>query len=155
MDASRAVVARFGLGANLTYVQSKGGRNTALDPTDPNQVSNSQQVLPLEGLSKWSYNLFALYEKYGFSARLAYNWRSSYLLTTSAANINQPVWSRSYGQLDGSIFYNVTKNIKTGVQATNLLASRTYLEVGYADRHPLYSSNVTDRRFAFVVRGQF
>jgi TonB-dependent receptor len=145
----------FGLGANLTYVESKGGKNTALDPTDPNQVSNSQQTLPLEGLSKWSYNLFAMYEKYGFSARLAYNWRSHYLLTTSAANINEPVWSRSYGQLDGSIFYNVFKNVKVGVQATNLLASRTYLEVGYADRHPLYSSNVSDRRVAFVLRGQF
>ena len=28
-------------------------------------------------------------------------------------------------------------------------------EVGYADRHPLYSSNVTDRRVALVLRGQF
>jgi TonB-dependent receptor len=145
----------FGLGANLTYVDAKGGKNTALDITDPNVVANSQAALPLEGMSKWSYNLFAMYEKYGFSARLAYNWRSSYLLTTSAANINQPVWSRSYGQLDGSIFYDITKHIKAGVQATNLLASRTYLEVGYADRHPLYSSNVTDRRVAFVLRGSF
>ncbi len=136
-------------------MDAKGGKNTALDITDPNVVANSAQPLPLEGMSKWSYNVFLLYEKYGFSGRLAYNWRSSYLLTTSAANINQPVWSRSYGQLDGSIFYNLTKNIKAGVQATNLLASKTYLEVGYADRHPLYSSNVTDRRFAFVLRGQF
>jgi len=145
----------FGLGANLTYVDAKGGKNTALDITDPNVVANSAQSLPLEGMSKWSYNLFLLYEKYGFSGRLAYNWRSSYLLTTSAANINEPVWSRSYGQLDGSIFYDVTKNIKAGIQATNLLASKTYLEVGYADRHPLYSSNVTDRRYAIVLRGRF
>jgi TonB-dependent receptor len=146
----------FGLGANLTYVKSSGGRNEALDVTDPNQVNNAaDQTLPLEGMSKWAYNLFAMYEKYGFSTRLAYNWRSHYLLTTSAANINRPVWSRSYGQLDGSIFYDVTKNFKTGIQATNLLHSKTYLEVGGADRHPLYSSNVTDRRIAFVIRGQF
>lgn len=145
----------FGLGANLTYVDAKGGKNTALDITDPNVVANSQAALPLEGMSKWAYNIFAMYEKYGFSARLAYNWRSHYLLTSSAANINQPVWSRSYGQLDGSIFYDVTKNIKVGVQGTNLLATRTYLEVGYADRHPLYSSNVTDRRVALVLRGRF
>jgi TonB-dependent receptor len=145
----------FGLGANLTYVDSTGGKNTALDITDPNVVANSAAPLPLEGMSKWSYNVFAMYEKYGISARLAYNWRSSYLLTTSAANINEPVWSRSYGQLDGSIFYTLTHSFKVGVQATNLLASRTYLEVGYADRHPLYSSNVTDRRVALVLRGQF
>jgi TonB-dependent receptor len=145
----------FGLGANLTYVSSKGGKNTALDITDPNVVSNSQAALPLEGMSKWAYNVFLMYEKYGFSARLAYNWRSHFLLTTSAANINQPVWQRSYGQLDGSIFYDVTKNVKVGVQGTNLLAKQTYLEVGYADRHPLYSSNVTDRRVALVLRGRF
>jgi TonB-dependent receptor len=146
----------FGLGGNLTYVQSKGGRNSAGDVTDPTQVAGGNDLtLPLEGLSKWSYNVFAMYEKYGFSTRLAYNWRSSYLLTTSAANINRPVWSRSYGQLDGSIFYDLTKNFKTGIQATNLLHSKTYLEVGGADRHPFYSSNVTDRRVAFVIRGQF
>jgi TonB-dependent receptor len=146
----------LGLGANLTYVKSKGGRNTTDAPADPNQVAGSTDAtLPLEGLSKWSYNIFAMYEKYGISARLAYNWRSSYLLTTSAANINRPVWSRSYGQLDGSIFYNLTKNFKAGIQGTNLLSSKTYLEVGGADRHPFYSSNVTDRRIAFVIRGQF
>lgn len=145
----------FGLGANLTFIDSKGGRNTTLSPGDPAQAANANAALPLEGMSKWAYNVFALYEKYGFSARLAYNWRSHYLLTTSAANINEPVWSRSYGQLDGSIFYDLTKNLKVGVQGTNLLVSKTYLEVGYADRHPLYSSNVTDRRVAFVVRGQF
>ena len=111
--------------------------------------------LPLEGMSKWAYNLFLMYQKHGFDARLAYNWRSKYLLTTSAANINRPVWSEDYGQLDGSIFYDVTKNIKFGVQGTNLLNSKTFLDVGGADRHPRYSWNITDRRFAFIVRGQF
>jgi TonB-dependent receptor len=146
----------LGFGANLTFIDSSGGRNTTDAPADPTQVAGStDETLPLEGLSKWAYNVFLMYEKYGVSARLAYNWRSSYLLTTSAANINQPVWSRSYGQLDGSIFYDITKNFKVGLQGTNLLATKTYLEVGGADRHPFYSSNMTDRRIAFVVRGQF
>ena len=82
-------------------------------------------TLPLEGMSKWAYNLVLMYSKYGVDARLAYNWRSEYLLTTSAANINRPVWSRYYGQLDGSIFYDVTKNFKLGVQGTNLLETKT------------------------------
>lgn len=146
----------LGFGANLTFIDSSGGRNTTDAPSDPNQVGGStDSSLPLEGMSKWAYNLFLMYEKYGVSARLAYNWRSKYLLTTSAANINRPVWSEDYGQLDGSIFYDVTKNIKLGVQATNLLNSKTFLDVGGADRHPRYSWNITDRRFAFIVRGQF
>lgn len=146
----------LGFGANLTYIKATGGRNTTDAPSDPNQVGGStDESLPLEGMSKWGYNLFLMYQKYGFDARLAYNWRSKYLLTTSAANINRPVWSEDYGQLDGSIFYNVTNNIKLGVQGTNLLNSKTFLDVGGADRHPRYSWNITDRRFAFIVRGQF
>jgi len=146
----------LGFGANLTYIDSHGGRNTAAAPTDGNQINGSNDLdLPLEGMSKWAYNLTAMYSKYGVDARLAWNWRSKYLLTTSAANINRPVWSEDYGQLDASVFYNVTRNIKLGVQGTNLLSSKTFLDVGGADRHPRYSWNVTDRRFAFVVRGQF
>jgi len=146
----------LGFSANLTYIDSSGGRNGTDAPSDPNQVAGSTDLsLPLEGLSKWAYNLTLMYSKYGVDARLAYNWRSKYLLTTSAANINRPVWSEDYGQLDGSIFYDVTKNIKLGVQGTNLLNTKTYLDVGGADRHPRYSWNVTDRRFAFIVRGQF
>jgi TonB-dependent receptor len=146
----------FGLGANLTYIKSKGIPNSVANPNDANQVAGANDpALPLEGLSKWSYNVTLMYAKYGIDARLAYNWRSKFLLTTSAANINRPVWSEDYGQLDGSIFYNLNKNIKLGVQGTNLLASRTFLDVGGADLHPRYSWNVSDRRFAFVARAQF
>jgi outer membrane receptor protein involved in Fe transport len=65
------------------------------------------------------------------------------------------VWSDDYGQLDGSILYSVTPNIKVGVQGTNLLTSKTYLLVGGADLHPRYSWTVTDRRVAFLLRAQF
>jgi outer membrane receptor protein involved in Fe transport len=111
--------------------------------------------LPLEGLSKTSYNITAMYEKYRVSARLAYNWRERYLLTTSAANINEPVWSEDYGQLDGSVFFNVTQSIKLGVQATNILNTRTYLDVGGATLAPRYSWTDTDRRIAVAVRAAF
>ena len=106
-------------------------------------------------MSKWSYNVAAMYEKYGFSARLAYNWRSRYLLTTSAANDNLPVWSEAYGQLDGSVLVSLNKHIKVGVQGTNLLNSRTFLDVGDTNLRPRYSWTDTDRRFAFIVRGSF
>lgn len=145
----------LGLEANLTYVSSTGGANSPQGIFDTNQVSNAFANLPLEGMSKWAYNVALMYEKYGFDARLAYNWRSHYLLTTSAANINEPVWAESYGQLDGSIFYNITKQFKIGVQATNLLNSKTFLDVGYANFHPRYSWTVSDRRFAVVARAQF
>ncbi len=146
----------LGLQANFTYVDSNGGANTAINTLDPNQTNNAaDQTLPLEGLSKYSYNIAAMYEKYGISARLAYNWRSEYLLTTSAANINAPVWYEDFGQLDASLLVSVTDNIKVGVQGTNLLNSRSFLDVGGSQLHPRYSWTDTDRRIAFLVRSRF
>ncbi len=146
----------LGIQANYTYIDNSGGANTAINIYDPEQQAGaSNDALPIEGMSKTSYNLALMYEKYDVSARLAYNWRERYLLTTSAANINRPVWSDDYGQLDGSVFYTVNDNLKVGVQATNLLNSQTHLEVGDTRLTGDYSWTDTDRRIAFVVRGQF
>lgn len=145
----------LGVQANYTFVDSSGGANLAVNSLDPNQVTNANEALPLEGMSRHSFNLAGLYEYAGFSARLAYNWRSRYLLTTSAANLNAPVWFEDYGQLDASLIYAITQNIKVGVQATNLLNSRTYLQVGSADLSPRYSWTDSDRRIAFLVRTRF
>lgn len=146
----------LGFQANLTFVDSRGGRNTAVNVLDPNTTNGAaDETLPLEGMSRWSYNTNVMYETPLVSARLAWNWRERYLLTTSAANINAPVWSENYGQLDGELFFNITRNIKVGAQATNLLNSRTYLDVGGALLAPRYSWTDTDRRYAIAIRGHF
>lgn len=148
--------AGLGIQANYTFVDSTGGANLAVNSLDPNQVGNADNSeLPLEGMSRHSYNIAGMYEMFGISARLAYNWRSKYLLTTSAANLNAPVWFEDFGQLDGSIAYQINKNIKVGLQVTNLLNARTYLDVGGADLHPRYSWTDTDRRIAFRVNTVF
>jgi len=73
----------------------------------------------------------------------------------SAANIKQPVWMENYGQLDGSVFYSFNDHVKVGIQGTNLLNSRTFLDVGGAVLHPRYSWTDTDRRIAAAVRVNF
>jgi TonB-dependent receptor len=145
----------LGFQGNFTFVDSSGGKNTAVNVFDANQITNAGTALPLEGLSKTSYNAALIYEKYGISARVAYNWRSHYLLTTSAANINFPVWSEAYGQMDASVIYAINKHLKVGIQATNLLNSRTFLDVGDPDLKPRYSWTDTDRKYAFLVRAVF
>jgi outer membrane receptor protein involved in Fe transport len=137
-------------------VDSSGGKNTAINILEPAQVAGAgDQTLPLEGLSKTSYNVGAMYENHGVSARLVYNWRERFLLTTSAANIQRPVWSEDYGQLDGSVFYSINDSMKIGLQGTNLLNSRTFLDVGGAALAPRYSWTDTDRRIALAVRASF
>lgn len=154
-DGLPGALSGLGFQGNFTFVDSNGGKNTAINVFDANQTTQAAKALPLEGLSKYSYNVTAIYEKYGISARAAYNWRSTYLLTTSAANLNFPVWSEDYGQLDASILYAVGKHYKIGFQATNLLNARTFLDVGDPDLKPRYSWTDTDRRFSILVRGVF
>lgn len=146
----------LGVQANYTYISNSGGANTALNVFDTNQVTGGTDTqLPIEGMSKSSYNIALMYEKYDISARLAYNWRERYLLTTSAANINRPVWFNDYGQLDASVFYSLNSHIKVGLQVTNLLAEETELEIGDTKQSANYSWTQGDRRMAFVIRGQF
>jgi TonB-dependent receptor len=148
----------LGLQANFTYVDSNVP-NVPGNIFDPSDQSFTKLSLPVEGVSKYTYNLIAMYEKYGISARLAWNWRSKYLLTASSANAGGPVWIENYGQLDGSIFYDINKHFKIGLQGTNLLAAKTVLD-NYAQidgkvYEPRYQWTVTDRRYAVVLRARF
>lgn len=146
----------LGVQANYTFIDNEGGMNQAVNIFETPQVEGStDESLPIEGISDNSYNLTLMYEKYDVSARLAYNWRERYLLTTSAANINRPVWFDDYGQLDGSVFYTINDNVKVGLQVTNLTAESTKLEVGDTQIAGDYGWTQGDRRFAFVVRTQF
>lgn len=146
----------LGVQANYTYIENDGGTNEAVNIFEAPQVEGAtNSALPIEGISRSSYNLTLMYEKYNLSARLAYNWRERYLLTTSAANINRPVWFDDYGQLDGSLFYTINDNLKVGLQVTNLTAESTKLDVGDQEISGDYSWTQGDRRIAFVVRTQF
>lgn len=148
----------FGVNANFTFVDSQGGTNTAIDPFTNVTVGGVE--LPLEGLSRRSYNLAGIYEKGPLSLRLAYNWRSRYLLTTSDAATRLPTWADDYGQLDGSFFYRFNDHLQLGLQANNLtntvtkvLMGPTSYEGGEVDPR-LYtrSSFVNDRRYSLVLR---
>ena len=82
----------FGVSANYTLADSA---------TSAELLGKS---IPLINLSRNSYNLIALYDKYGINARVAYNWRDKFLDSISengAANI--PIYFKSYGSLDASI----------------------------------------------------
>jgi TonB-dependent receptor len=115
----------FGARAAYTYVDRGGTRNAAVNPYDPNQQTNSLlQDYPLEGLSKTSYNAELYYSVPKVEARLAYNWRERYLLTTAAANLNIPAFADDYGQLDASLQWKFQENMSVGLEAVNLLRSK-------------------------------
>jgi TonB-dependent receptor len=154
----------FGARAAYTYVESGGTRNAAVNPYDPNQQTNSLlNDYPLEGLSKTSYNAELYYSIPQVEARLAYNWREQYLLTTAAANLNTPAFADDYGQLDASLQWKFKPTMSLGVEAVNLLRSKYKVLVdndvagGPGNGAGLTYHNWvdSDRRFTIYLRAAF
>ncbi|WP_242447530.1 TonB-dependent receptor [Aurantiacibacter aquimixticola] len=145
-----------GLGTQLTYTYVDAG---AFNNNDIGaERSPFAQNLPLTGISKHTYNAVLFYEMYGFSARAAYNWRDEYLLTTRDVIFPfQPIFNESTGQLDASIFYDLTDNLKIGVQGVNLLdeVTRTSQVFDFDQTRVTRSAFRNDRRFTFLVRFDF
>lgn len=116
----------LGVQAALTLLESDGVQSSAVNNTNTTPAANDPLVnlgdLPLQGLSDVTYNIAAIYEKGPISARLAYNWRSDYLVTPrDVITPFYPIFQESTGQLDGSFFYTVNDQLKIGVQGANLL----------------------------------
>jgi hypothetical protein len=78
--------------------------------------------IPLQNLSKNSYNIVGMYEKGPVSVRIAYNWRSRYL--SSIANVvgvgALPVYTEDYGWLDASLRYRFNSQVSLSIDGTNL-----------------------------------
>jgi len=103
----------LGMQANFTYVDSKGGSPTAGPSGDSASIPPG---LPLEGLSRKSYNLVGMYQRGPVEARLAYNWRERWLLTTHDGDGKGAVWNADYGQLDASIFVRFNDHLQIGFE---------------------------------------
>lgn len=151
----------LGVNANYTYIKSKGLPNTFLNGGNLASTSTIAPSgnLPLEQLSKHNVNVAAFYEKGPISLRAAYNWRSRFLLT--AADVIFPyysVFNEPTGQLDASLFINLPRGIRVGVQGVNLLNEVTKTSQAYSGDPLLLAPRsyfVNDRRFSFIIRGNF
>ena len=162
----------LGIQANYTYVKNDGIENSNLitDTTGSDTVARSSQsnrINPgrLEGLSTHSANIIGLYEKDKFGARLAYNWRSRYLLSVNDCCVGFPVWSKSEGFLDGSLRYAVSDNFEISAQISNILGKNAEVEAqvrGPSEDNPDQESKFFDattfeydRRMQIGIRAKF
>lgn len=156
----------LGLQATYTYIDASGVPNNQIDADDESWVGDdfgdtgirvNLDNVPLQGQSKNTVNLVAMYEKDAWSGRIAYNWRSSYLLTTRDVISKAPLYYDDHGQLDGSIFYHWNENLTVGIQGTNLTNSQseTIMQLNNEGLRAGRSWFVSDRRIAFVMRANF
>jgi TonB-dependent receptor len=159
----------IGIQANYSYIDSESIPNQGDLGLDPQAGDNDSpdsgytganvdlNGLPLRGQSKNTANFALMYEKYEWSARLAYNWRSRYLLTTRDVISRYPMWNDDAGFLDGSVFYKFDNGLTTGVQLTNILDTQTKT-IMILDGKGLEAGRswfVNDRRISLVLKGQF
>jgi TonB-dependent receptor len=109
----------FGIAGSYTLVRGDVHADVLADPT-ANQFA-------LVGLSD-TYNVTAIYDKNGISARLAYNHRAKYLSTLNRGGSHNPVFTAPYGQLDLNVSYDITPQISVSFEGINLTEEgmRTY-----------------------------
>ncbi len=190
-DFLPGLLSGFGITSNFTYVDSSSKIDADLGEgsaafINVNGVDTNGHIfgnLPLEGLSKYSYNIAGYYEKGPVSIRLAYNWRSKYLLAVNVNGTNGsdgtpldpngvtcdtadnahcvawglPTYNDDYGQLDGSIFFKpFGDKVSIGIEAQNLTnAENRVLMQQSAIGTRTRAWFVSDRRFTGVVRVTF
>lgn len=138
----------LGVQANYTFVDS--------NVTNPFAVagSNIPTLVPLEKLSKHSYNLVGLYEKGPVSARVAWSWRGKYLDTTYGSGANGiPQFQKPYASLDGSISVNFNKHLAASLDAVNILNRMNVTYIGTMSQPLQYTLN--DRRFGLSLRATY
>jgi TonB-dependent receptor len=147
-DFLPGLLSGFGVQANYTYVDS----NVSNPFASPGGALPQQ--LPLEKLSKHSYNLVGLYEKGPLTARVAWNWRSSYLDQTTGAGANGVAqYARPYASLDASISVNVNEHIALSADVVNLNNRMNVTYISTPAQPLQYQLN--DRRFGMSLRATY
>ena len=139
----------FGAQANYTYIDA----STQLSPQFRTQLPG-QQGFP--GISKHAYNLVGLYERGPVSARLAYNYRSKFIVEyNTESGFLAPRIEEGHGVLDFSASYTPFTNITFAFDALNILAGdpiktrRAYNTEG--DSFP-FQRRYLERVYSFGVR---
>lgn len=135
-----------GIGISAAYTLVRG--NIGIDVAAPTNVDQ----FALVGLSDTA-NATLIYDKYGISARLSYNYRAKFLSAVNRDSFHSPEFTAPYSQVDMNISYDITPHIAVSFEAINLNKEgvRTY------GRSPnqIWLVQEGQRRFLFGARYRF
>lgn len=132
----------FGVIANATFVSTN--RNLVREDVD-----NRFAVV---GVSD-SFNLIGYYDQGPLQARIAYNWRDSFLAGFNQLQGNDAVIVTDYGQWDLSVGYDLTDNVTLLFEGLNITGEGYRSHGRYEEQ--LYEAISTGARFALGVRAVF
>ena len=132
----------LGMQMNYTYVDSQA----------PSSIAGRN--VPLEGLSRISCNLIGIYERGKVKARLAYNYRGSFVASTSSSGAQGvPVFAKSFGTLDFSLGYDITRRLSLMLDGANLTGAR--IEQHYGNTHNQMNYVPLNKRYGVQARYTF
>jgi TonB-dependent receptor len=154
-DSLPGALSGIGGFGNYTYADSK--------ITTPGDSLNG---FPLLGVSKNSYNVGALYEKYGLTGRLVYTWRDRFndfqfgcaLVPTQTfcGDPSKPAAFnkvKAYGRLDFSLGYDISRELSVSVDGNNVTGAKYH---SYFDT-PAFPHDIRsdDRFYGVSVRAKW
>ncbi len=155
-------MSHLGLQSNFTYIESSAtppppfiDANGDGTPDDFGTIYRFG-VNDLLGQSKYILNVVGIYQDDKWEARLAYNWRSENLTSYRDYITGDPIYNSDVGFLDGSLKYNINRQVQISLNASNLLDTKNKAEAqinANGDRVDRFSF-LNDRRFVFSVRYQ-
>lgn len=134
----------FGVQANLTLLDGE------FDAPDP---AGGVSQLPFPGLSDTIVNASLFYEKYGLSARIAYQWRSDYIDTIGGLGIGDGEFRGAYENLDITVRYQVTENFTVFADLANL-TNEIYTAYDGSPEFPVEVEQI-GARYMFGLRFDF
>jgi TonB-dependent receptor len=109
-----------GFGVQLNYTMIDSSAQTPDLRVD--NTGNTFREADVTNVSDDAYNIIAIYEQFGLSARLAYNWRSDYIESYNQSGGQPPaVVVKDAAQMDFSLSYDLTERMTLSFDATNLL----------------------------------
>ncbi|WP_077037245.1 TonB-dependent receptor [Pelomonas sp. KK5] len=108
LQINHALSNGFGIAANYTFTEGTAPAASFLD-----------QLGVFTQSSKHNVNLVPYFENETYSARLAYNWRSKYMIREGAYWYGNRMHA-NYGTLDASFGWNINKWLKLTLDAVNL-----------------------------------
>jgi TonB-dependent receptor len=134
----------FGVLANYTVVRGDIGYDIASDP--------SVNQFALTGLSD-SANAVFMFEKFGLSARLAWNWRDQFLSAVNQGGFRNPIYVEPYQQFDLSVGYDINDHLAVSFEGINLTGE----DIRWHGRSDLQMWRLEDQgaRYALGARYKF
>jgi TonB-dependent receptor len=134
----------FGIAGAYTMVEGDVGYDITAAP--------SADQFALLGLSDTA-NASLIYENYGFSARLTYNWRGTFLSNNSRGGSRNPVFVKDYDQIDLNVSYDLNDHISFSFEGINLTKSNVQT-FARTENQPWFIVE-GDRRFYLGARYKF